>query len=814
MSKNGTLGKVEVTGETVHPDYQGHLRVVQGGDEKLSAPPAEAPKRKRFSFRFPIAAKFQTLILFTLAAAVISLVFNALILFKKENTSNIYTSSDLLTQAKAAEVNAWILSIKEKANFFHDIFSSNQKISDPVPNDRQTVAFLKFNSKNKILIEWLNPKIRDFKLSQLIPYLEKETNFPPPTIKLGRAYFSTSILPNGTPILIYAEPVKQNNGKSNASVLMITKMSKVIETFTENEPYTLFLANDLGKIIAHPKTEVIKKQNLTEIHPLVRSSLKSDLNREFKEFQKGDEEFFGAYARVGVTHLVVVSEISKERALEVTQSLVRRSALLGIFVFSIALILAIGMTNSFIGPLRTLQGATEKIASGDFDVNVEIQTQDEVGDLADRFNDMSSEILSKFRNLRQINEAGKNIAATLDLDLLMNLSIQKLHFITRSSSAIGWAWQSSDLESSQFVPRKVSTIGWDADPQASLEEFLEPKYKEAFFSSEPALVRHSQYCDLVIPIHSKEKAYGAIILRKKDPDEFTKDELLSSNALSTNIAVTMNNIGLLEETAEKARMGKELETAKLVQETMFPPEQVDLGGMFIESYYTPASECGGDWWGYFKLPNDRVLLAIADATGHGVSAALITSAAKSAFSMVEQFSAYDADLAKSPERILELLNRSIHDSSKGTILMTFFLASIDLRTGEMRYASASHDPIFWYHMPESPEEKPNKSQLDILDVDPGYRLGKEADSRYQGSDAQLSPGDFIYLYTDGIIEGLDHSGKEYGDRRFRRTLVKVSHSTPGEAKETIISDFNKFVGDTPLEDDVTLVVCKYKGSGG
>jgi len=142
----------------------------------------------------------------------------------------------------------------------------------------------------------------------------------------------------------------------------------------------------------------------------------------------------------------------------------------------------------------------------------------------------------------------------------------------------------------------------------------------------------------------------------------TNDEL---GVLSDSFNLMSDEIvRLMEQTAEKARMEKELETAQTVQNTLFPESKTTIGNVQITGHYHPASECGGDWWFYSPM-GERVFYWIGDATGHGVSAALVTSAARAAASIIENF----PDIA--PGKALGLLNNAICDTSKGKMLMTF-----------------------------------------------------------------------------------------------------------------------------------------------
>ncbi len=261
---------------------------------------------------------------------------------------------------------------------------------------------------------------------------------------------------------------------------------------------------------------------------------------------------------------------------------------------------------------------------------------------------------------------------------------------------------------------------------------------------------------------------------------------------------------LLEQTAEKARMQSELQTAKMVQETLFPEPQIKLGPLEIAGFYEPASECGGDWWHYCKMDN-KIFLWIGDATGHGASAALITSAAKSASTIIE-------NLSVSPAKAMELLNTSIYDVSKGRIMMTFFLAALDPKTGIMTYCNASHEAPFL--MKEGVDPLKKKDLLPLNEVN-NPRLGQARDTKYDETTIQLQAGDGVFFYTDGIPDIQNQNKDSWGEREFLKNLVIANKDRPA-ASESIarfVASFQEHRQGASLIDDVTFFMVKYDGEG-
>jgi sigma-B regulation protein RsbU (phosphoserine phosphatase) len=267
----------------------------------------------------------------------------------------------------------------------------------------------------------------------------------------------------------------------------------------------------------------------------------------------------------------------------------------------------------------------------------------------------------------------------------------------------------------------------------------------------------------------------------------------SFNAMATEVS------RLMGETAEKARMESELKTAQTVQETLFPPTVAQLNGLNIAGHYEPASECGGDWWHYCQVDH-KIFLWIGDATGHGAPAALITSAAKSAATIIERL---DVETGHA----LELMNRAIYDVSKGRIMMTFFLACFDQRTHELTYANASHEAPYLLKASEQPLKK--KDLIPLNDVN-NPRLGQDRETKYEQVKIKLNPGDRILFFTDGIPDIENPEKVAWGEREFVRAILTSNNDHPAVADsvQNLVDQFSLFRKGAPLKDDITFFMAQ------
>ena len=261
---------------------------------------------------------------------------------------------------------------------------------------------------------------------------------------------------------------------------------------------------------------------------------------------------------------------------------------------------------------------------------------------------------------------------------------------------------------------------------------------------------------------------------------------------------------LIQESMEKVKIEGELAIASTVQQTLFPPPLADGKNYQIHSYYTPASQVGGDWWGYIESPN-RLIVMVADATGHGFPSALITAAARSCFSVIERLIAEHPEFANSPRTLLSFANRAVYEAAKGQIMMTFFIGIFDFESKELTYSSAGHNPPWFYQKSgDDFKMKPLMAR--------GQRLGETRENtEFEEKKINVANDDVLFLYTDGVLEGTNLEGTQYGKKRARDVVEKGLKVGVSSAVQSLVKEFMKFNEGKLLDDDVTIAVTQLRG---
>jgi sigma-B regulation protein RsbU (phosphoserine phosphatase) len=242
------------------------------------------------------------------------------------------------------------------------------------------------------------------------------------------------------------------------------------------------------------------------------------------------------------------------------------------------------------------------------------------------------------------------------------------------------------------------------------------------------------------------------------------------------------------ELVDRIRVRDELEVARELQEDLLPQTLPIVPGYTFAHFYRTAKEVGGDYHDVAILPDGRVDLTIGDASGHGMAAGLVMAIANATLKAA-------MDLDPSPERVLALLNRTLCRTGTKRTFMSVFYAVLTPETGQLEYVCAGH-PF--------PLIRRVDGTLEELGCG-GFPLGLREPLAVEPRTAKLQPGDLLLLYTDGLAEAVDATGKEaFGYERIRAVLELGG--SPQSVHEGMLRAFDRHTAGEPLRDDLTLLV--------
>jgi serine phosphatase RsbU (regulator of sigma subunit) len=220
--------------------------------------------------------------------------------------------------------------------------------------------------------------------------------------------------------------------------------------------------------------------------------------------------------------------------------------------------------------------------------------------------------------------------------------------------------------------------------------------------------------------------------------------------------------------------------------------------MDVSSAYRPEGHCGGDWWTIRKLDDERVLMAIADVTGHGAAAAMVTGVVDATCRELDSSSG----AGEVCTGLLDRMNRSMRATLGGSVMATCFAAVIDCRSRRVTVANAGH------RFPYLIRDCAGDNELQTI-VARGNALGASDDSAYAAVEYELDRGDAILWCTDGVTECVDGAGREFGDKRLQRVIRSVDLAGGAvAARDEVLTAIGHFCGSSAINDDLTLVVTR------
>ncbi len=246
----------------------------------------------------------------------------------------------------------------------------------------------------------------------------------------------------------------------------------------------------------------------------------------------------------------------------------------------------------------------------------------------------------------------------------------------------------------------------------------------------------------------------------------------------------------LEELKIKDRMLEtELNFAADIQKGILPAQLPVWNGICFTTYYKPLGKVSGDYYDVFYFSNEIYVL-LGDASGHGVPAALITMAAKQAFSI-------HLKEGLNPSDIFKKVNLDLVERIKTSDYMSCFLIRIDKRH-RVKYSNAAHTRAIYYDI--------SKNDYFLLDTE-GMFLGslKDANDFYEDRELQLKAGDRFYLYTDGLIEHKNPQGEEFGIERVTEVLNNTKDLPLEEQIKYLIQSLNSHISYAPIRDDISMI---------
>jgi serine phosphatase RsbU (regulator of sigma subunit) len=241
---------------------------------------------------------------------------------------------------------------------------------------------------------------------------------------------------------------------------------------------------------------------------------------------------------------------------------------------------------------------------------------------------------------------------------------------------------------------------------------------------------------------------------------------------------------------------QELRVARSIQQALLPKDMPLLDGWQITPYYQPAREVGGDFYDFFELEDGRVGVAVGDATGKGMPAALAVSATSSMLRAVAQAFGFS-----SPGEVLSRVNETLVARIPANMFVTCFYCILDPKNARLSYANVGHDLPYLQRKGDAEELRAR-----------GMPLGLMPGMGYEEKEIVLERDDSALLYSDGLVEAHDPQGEMFGFPRLR-TLIAEHADGERSLGDFLLEELHSFVGESwEQEDDITLLTLKRSAS--
>ncbi len=301
---------------------------------------------------------------------------------------------------------------------------------------------------------------------------------------------------------------------------------------------------------------------------------------------------------------------------------------------------------------------------------------------------------------------------------------------------------------------------------------------------------------LLAPLKAHGQILGVlVVVNKRGVGIFTQEELKLVVSLADQAASTVELVKLYGEMAAKQRIEQELQVAHDFQQMLLPSTCPLVDGFDLAAFSAPALEVGGDYYDLFWIDDNKRYLgvAIADVSGKGIPAALIMSVVRCTIRVV-------AMKNYSPRDVMLKLNDRVYADTKENVFVTVTYGILDTQERQFRFCRAGHEPVVTAKSSTGSVRlsSPDGVAVGMIDTELLEELLEE-------EVLQLEDGDTAVLYTDGVVEAMDDSEHEYGQRRFFDFIASHREMKPQQIIENALTDIRDFTRGHPQHDDITLV---------
>src|SRR5216684_401899 len=284
---------------------------------------------------------------------------------------------------------------------------------------------------------------------------------------------------------------------------------------------------------------------------------------------------------------------------------------------------------------------------------------------------------------------------------------------------------------------------------------------------------------------------GILYLDSRRPAAFSKLDRQILDALAGDAASILDNARLVERERERQRMEEQLDIARGIQQALLPRDFREYPHLAVNGVNNPCLAVGGDYFDVFPLSDNRTAFLIADVSGKGLGAALLTTMLQGALSGMT--------LGTDPARVFNHVNRFLCDHAEVGRYATMFFGILD-DEGHLEFINAGHPSPFLIRHGAAQEPFSEGS----------YPVGLVPEAEYTASHLKLEPGDTLVLFSDGVTEAMDPDEQLFGITRLREVLTGQTECPLDQLEKCILESVENFTRGASQADDLTLLIVRYR----
>lgn len=413
--------------------------------------------------------------------------------------------------------------------------------------------------------------------------------------------------------------------------------------------------------------------------------------------------------------------------------------------------------------------------------------------------------LSTVDKLRMLLDITKTISRSLDLDEVLTLVMDTLGSLIPYDAAGIYLIERKNEGDDPYIFKSKVIRGYDisfalVEPRLKLGEgFLGFVAQTGSTIISPDVSKDSRYfparkrtkSEMVAPIISNEEVIGAFDLESDRLNAYNEDDLSVLQLLASQVAIIIEKVELHEQLIEKKRLEAQLEIARHVQLELLPAADPKINNFDISAYLFPTEQVSGDYYDWVQVFEDQIGIVVADAVGHGIPAALLMAFLRASLRSCVQ-------IGYAPHIAFSKVSNLLSDSTEEHQFITSIYGILDATNRTFVFSNAGHNPPLLI--------KPDGEHRYVEYGD--QPLGMFPDTHYHQHFIRMEPGQVLVLYTDGIIEGENAAGEDFGRERFANSVLNAIHLPAKRIINHIRKDIADFTERKFLDDDGTLFIVK------